>query len=113
MQLLILTILLSFSTSLIRDMDSNILQEYKNDFQMWKKEFKTIYSSQVDYEYRLSVFIANKKEVDLHNLSNSSYKKGLNIFADTSDEEFMATFSSNHEFKIFPKSKPSVCLGLG
>ena len=45
------------------------------------------------------MFIENKKEVEKHNRSKSSFWKKVNFFARLSDEEFMSRYTPNQSTK--------------
>ena len=84
---------------LLNAQETELLAKQKQDFQMWLSTNDISISSTSDYDYRLSVFIENQKEVERHNRSKSSFKKKLNVFAHLSDEEFMSRYASNQSTK--------------
>lgn len=66
--------------------------ESRNAFDNWLQENKKLYFSYDDYEYRLTIFSENLNLINQRNKSNSSFKLGLNAFADLTDEEFETRF---------------------
>ena len=63
---------------------------------MWEaysKEFTTV--SKNDALTRKQIFAENVQNIIEHNLSGSSYKKGISAFTDLTDEEFMAYYNIN------------------
>lgn len=43
-------------------------------------------------QYRYSVFVKNMKKIKTHNKKNSTYKLGINKFADLTWEEFQKAY---------------------
>ena len=92
-----------FLAQIVGAQEADFLEKQKLDFRIWLHSNKHSFASTYDYEYRLSVFVENLKEVERHNNSNSSFKKGLNCFAHLTDDEFMSIYASNVDSKGFGK----------
>lgn len=60
-------------------------------FQEWKLKHGKTYRTPNEEVYRLSVFAANFAKIASH--SDSSYKLGLNLFADLTEQEFVAKYT--------------------
>lgn len=58
-------------------------------FVSWMAEFNRTYSSPAEYAHRLANYKANWEIVKSHNSKKSSYKLGMNKFADWSPEEYL------------------------
>lgn len=66
----------------------------KLEFQNWAFSMDKSYEGKAEFDTRFGHFLENKKEIERHNKSGSSYKKGLNQFADLSSEEFMRKYTT-------------------
>lgn len=74
------------------------LEEKKSKFNLFKKIFRKIYTSNED-EKRFQIFSKNLDEISQHNQSNSSFKMGINKFSDLTQKEFSEIYlmKSNRE----------------
>ena len=84
---------------LLNARDSELLAKQKQNFQIWMSTNNGSISLISDYNYRLSVFIENRKEIEGHNRSKSSFKKKPNVFAHLSEEKCMSRYTSNQSIK--------------
>jgi outer membrane receptor for ferric coprogen and ferric-rhodotorulic acid len=76
-------------------------QKEMTSFESFKKEFGKSYVSQVEEEYRRTVFLKNLIQIEGHNANkDNTYVKGVNQFADLTQEEFVATYLNT---KVNPK----------
>jgi len=69
---------------------------------VWKRTYGRTYGTNSDEAYRYSVFQKNYNYVNSTNSRQSSYKVGLNKFADMTNEEFKAQYR-NLKQKTTPK----------
>lgn len=80
-------------------------------FNTWSQQQNKAYSSPQEMTYRMKVFHSNVLKIKAHN--DESYSVGLNLFADLTEEEFVAKYTgleiSNKKYET--SSKKTVSLG--
>lgn len=90
------------------------LRDYHNEFHLWRKiNNHPGYSSLEEEKYRLMVWINNANKVEKHNqIEGSSYKMGMNQFADLTSEEFTKRYTglNINKLKNALKNKKTVKL---
>lgn len=67
---------------------------YEYAFQNYVSQFQKVYATSDEFVYRLQVFADNLDKIDQHNAGESSYKLGVNQFADLTKEEFKSSVLS-------------------
>jgi len=84
-------------------LDQDIVQfsRLRSVFESWMKSHSKLYHSAGEKERRFANFIASWKRVIQHNMlsKDSTYKLGLNAFADLSDEEFAEFIGTKQKLK--------------
>jgi KDEL-tailed cysteine endopeptidase len=70
----------------------------RSAFQEWKVKYAKTYKSPKEEAYRLSVFNANFLKVAKH--TDSSFKVGLNLFADLTEQEFLAKYTGLNSMPV-------------
>lgn len=86
MKFVIFILILALTNALVVDTEWN---RFKQTF---KRQFRTI----SEEERRHEIFRDNLKKIEQHNNnSNSTYKMGLNQFADMTKDEFLSTLTLN------------------
>jgi len=63
-------------------------------FTEWSKKHAKSYASKEEMVLRRAIFAANVAKINAHNASPSSFKMGVNAFADLTGEEFKARYAS-------------------
>lgn len=64
-----------------------------------------------EYEVRKAIFEAEVSNVELHNNSTSSFKKGINHFSAMTEEEKQATLGFSKTQSFFHESSPHMLHG--
>ncbi|KAL4461955.1 hypothetical protein ABPG74_000800 [Tetrahymena malaccensis] len=78
--------------------DVESIQDVKQQFEQYLKQFGIIIKNAEERIYRLKVFIKNVAEIVAHNkLSEKTYTQGINQFAHMTDEEFAETYLNLQE----------------
>lgn len=62
------------------------------EFSEWMNKYSKQYSTQEEFNFRLSLFAKKTKEINRFNAEGHSWKKGLNQFSDLTQEEFAERF---------------------
>lgn len=68
---------------------------FENDWNQWKVQFSKSYSSDLEDDYRYSVFENNLIYINNHNDKNLSYTLGLNEYSDLDQSEISERFFGN------------------
>ncbi|XP_047319017.1 ervatamin-B-like [Impatiens glandulifera] len=101
---LLLLVLFSASLSLmladmsIVEYDNNYLSKSRTDEEMmniykkWMVENGKVYNGIEEFEKRFNIFKDNLVFIDDHNSENRTYKVGLNVFSDLTDEEYRSYY---------------------
>ena len=69
---------------LAETINNNVAQE----FNAWCAKYNKSYNTEEEYAERFAIFARNLHEIQLHNLSNTTYQQGINEFADMTTEEY-------------------------
>jgi cathepsin L len=76
-------------------------------FKQWKRHFGKNYATIEQEAQRFAVFLDNWKMIETHNAGESSYKLGLNQFADLNGDEFR-TYVHGHSGSCLMKGEKSL-----
>jgi C1A family cysteine protease len=66
---------------------ATVISEQEHAFMEFINQYRRYYGTKEEYEYRLELFTETYNFVKAHNAGNSSYKVGINKFADYSSYE--------------------------
>ena len=66
---------------------------YSDEFTKFISDYGRSYETTAEFDYRFKVFKTNMAYIESMNAKNLSYKLGINLFADLTDEEFMDTYA--------------------
>lgn len=72
--------------------ETGIPSEVVSAFNFWKQQYQSLYSSESEDAYRLSVFYDNYKKVNEHNSQGLEWTLGMNKYADLTQPEFAKQF---------------------
>lgn len=86
---------------------------YEYAFQQYTRENNKNYPTSDEYVYRLQVFADNMDKIEEHNSKASSYKLGLNRFADLTEAEFERSIESGSRSKSNANKKQPVKTNAG
>lgn len=84
--------------------------EVRELYQHWLVKHQKVYNAIGEEERRFQIFKDNLKFVDEHNAENRSYKVGLNVFADLTNQEYRARFlgtRSDPKRRVMKAKSPS------
>ena len=87
----ILSLIIQFSTSFFAD---SLNSQKLTLFKTWQQKYGLQYYSTNEFSYRLNIFWDNHLLISSHNQRTSSFKMGLNGYADLTDLEFEKRFTS-------------------
>ncbi|XP_047318994.1 ervatamin-B-like [Impatiens glandulifera] len=67
-------------------------EEIMNIYKKWMVENGKVYNGIDEFEKRFEIFKDNLVFIDAHNSENRTYKVGLNVFSDLTDEEYRSYY---------------------
>ncbi|KAE8672588.1 Cysteine proteinase RD21a [Hibiscus syriacus] len=108
-----LVFLLFFTLSSASDISSSTWRthdEVMSLFQAWVAKHGKAYNAIGEQHYRFDIFKDNLKFVDKHNSKNTTFKLGLNKFADLTNQEYHALFlgtKSDPKRRVMKSKNPS------
>lgn len=86
--------------------------DYKLMFEGFKARHQKSYSTPTEEAHRFDVFKKNVDFIITHNAEGHSYSVGINHFADLTDEEFRAIYTSKVRSPQYPATKVHTGEGL-
>ena len=91
-----LLLCLFLTTSCYQYAHSQLVYRYYDEFMNFIEKYDKTYSNTAQFWYRYGVFSDNKDHILEHNSGDSSYKLGVNMFADLTSEEFITSYLSGY-----------------
>lgn len=88
------------SMSFVLSINDSLLANFQSQYSKFLLNINKTIQSPDEFNYRLNLYVAKKKEIDEFNSLNLSYQKGLNFFSDMTVEErfkFLGERDSNPE----------------
>jgi len=79
-----------------------------DEFDIWSKKYGKTYASEAERDYRMKVFAENKEKIAKMNSENSDATFGLNVFADQTYDELVATRTSKTLRNVMEEVKKNV-----
>jgi C1A family cysteine protease len=77
------------------------------EFENWLLKWEKSYANAIEHRYRFSVFSQNYAEVEYRNSLNRTFTLGINKFADLTNDEFRARFTSMRKAPLQHKNEYS------
>ena len=68
--------------------EAQVGEGYESAFLSYSAEFGKAYTTEEEFNYRLSIFKMNAQKVQDHNNAGKSWEAGVNQFSDLTEEEF-------------------------
>merc|ERR1711872_868306 len=69
----------------------------KLQFAQFKEQYGKVYKTRTEHQMRFDIFQANLKNIEEHNKSGASWKKGINQFSDLTEAEFQAMYLGGYK----------------